>query len=185
MSSVVTALRDPFLVTGWLACAVAVVGAATDLWRGKVYNVLTYPACVVGLVLGLTYFGWKGLGLSALGLALAFVPSFALFAMGGLGGGDVKLFAALGALLGATQGIAILLLSFVVGGIFSIFALVKRGTFLSSTGRMFRSIAASVVPGVKRPESVPLTEMRFAPSIAIATLLVVTGVADQMLEMMR
>jgi prepilin peptidase CpaA len=81
------------LVTGMIACGI-------DLkWR-TIPNWLTWTAFGIGLcghaVLGF----WGGLGAAGgglTGLALLIIP----FLSGGMGGGDVKLLMALGALLGA------------------------------------------------------------------------------------
>ncbi|MFV1959997.1 MAG: prepilin peptidase, partial [Planctomycetota bacterium] len=73
----------------------------TDVRDGKVYNRLTYPAALLGLVLNATVRPpGVGLGQASLGLAVGFIPLFLAFAVGGLGGGDVKLMGAVGAFLG-------------------------------------------------------------------------------------
>jgi len=84
-------------------CLLAVVAAAAvvDLLTGKVPNWLTYPAAALGLGAWAFMRGWPGVGSSAAGLAVGFVPLFILYRTGaGLGGGDVKLMGAVGALRG-------------------------------------------------------------------------------------
>lgn len=74
--------------------------AWTD-WRArKVYNKVTYPAVLVGLVLHLIVQGLPGLGDGAIGLLLAFVIGLVMLPFGWIGGGDVKLLMAVGAALG-------------------------------------------------------------------------------------
>lgn len=60
--------------------------------------------------------GWRGLAASAGGLAIALVLLFALFAVRGLGAGDVKFAAAAGAALTYTLPPRMLLLTFLVAG---------------------------------------------------------------------
>src|SRR3954447_22625979 len=74
--------------------------ALFDLRSGKIPNALTYPACIFGLGLSIAEGGGLGLTNSLAGLAVGFLPFFVLYLSGGLGGGDVKLMAAVGALMG-------------------------------------------------------------------------------------
>lgn len=83
--------------------AVVIVAAATDLRSGRVYNWLVYPATVVGLLLGLAAGGWAGLKDHTLAAAIGFGLMFLCYAIGGMGGGDVKLMAAVGALGGLAR----------------------------------------------------------------------------------
>lgn len=76
------------------------IAAATDLRRFKVYNVLTLPMLVAGIAASAWSGGPAGLGGSLLGASAGFVVLAAFFALGGVGAGDVKLFAAIGAWLG-------------------------------------------------------------------------------------
>jgi prepilin peptidase CpaA len=82
------------------ASVVTVVAATTDLWKFKVYNALTLPTLIGGVFVSWWIGGLSGLGSSLLGAAIGFFVLAAFFALGGVGAGDVKLFAALGAWLG-------------------------------------------------------------------------------------
>jgi len=84
---------------------VLVAAAVCDLSRGKVYNWLTYPAVVVGLALAAARGAaagdvWDGLTDGVLGFGFGFGVLFVAYVVGGMGGGDVKLMAAVGALVG-------------------------------------------------------------------------------------
>jgi prepilin peptidase CpaA len=90
-----------------------VLAAVIDLWRGTIPNALTYPLLIASppLHFGLAWatgesvsaaFGAAGLSLAGLALCSA-VPLF-MWWKGAIGGGDVKLFAAIGALLGPSVG---------------------------------------------------------------------------------
>jgi len=107
--------------------AVVLVAAWTDMRDGKVYNWLTYPAVLIGLVLNATVRPpGLGLGQAALGLAVGFVPLFLAYAAGGLGGGDVKLTAAVGAFLGPWATLYALLYTFLAGAFFCLLLIVAR-----------------------------------------------------------
>jgi len=80
-----------------LMFALVLVAAAIDIATRKIPNTLTYPAIIIALVLGSLSLGITS---SVAGLLVAAVPALLLFAFGSLGGGDVKLLAAVGAGLG-------------------------------------------------------------------------------------
>ncbi len=77
--------------TDWLplvAVALATLAAsATDLWKFKVYNVLTIPTLLAGLVVSTWLGGWGGLASSLLGAGLGFGLLVVFFAAGGRWGG--------------------------------------------------------------------------------------------------
>lgn len=95
-----------------LLTAVVCAAAWTDVREQKVYNRLTYPAMLTGLLLwtlagffqeGHLHGAVDGLTRASLGLACGLIPFWVIFIMGGLNGGDVKLMGAVGA-LGAAAG---------------------------------------------------------------------------------
>src|SRR5207248_19483 len=85
------------------------VAAVTDVWKFKVYNALTLPLVLSGLLYHAVVGGWAGLLGSLLGCLFGFAILFAFFLMGGMGAGDVKLMAAIGAWLGVPATFAVFL----------------------------------------------------------------------------
>lgn len=89
-----------------LLAFVLVTAGTTDCLTGKVYNWLTYPAMLAGVIFwtsaGFIQRGGAGaeheLFLALGGLAAGLIPFALIFLGGGLGGGDVKLMGAVGAL---------------------------------------------------------------------------------------
>lgn len=152
---------------------VAVTCAVTDLWKGKIYNAVTYPAIALGFVLGVAQGGLSG-ALHALGgFAVGFFPAFVLFALGGMGGGDVKLLGAIGAVAGAIAATETLVLAFVFGGLFALGKLAWHGQLFRTLGRTLRTLAGYVVPGLGRAaaaEGERRMEVRFGVAICIALL---------------
>jgi prepilin peptidase CpaA len=151
-----------------LACAI------TDLWKGRIYNAITYPAIALGFVLGVALHGWPGLWSALTGFAVGFFPGFVLFALGGMGGGDVKLLGAVGALAGAVAATETLILAFLFGGVIALAKLAWHGRLFRTLGRTLRTLVAFVVPGLGRPKVEPdepkRLEIKFGVAIAIATL---------------
>jgi prepilin peptidase CpaA len=75
--------------------------AIFDLTRRKIPNFITLPAIGWGLITSALAGGLKGFFFSAGGLLLGLGILLIPFALGGIGGGDVKLLGAVGALQGA------------------------------------------------------------------------------------
>ena len=86
---------------------VAAVAAACDLRSGRIYNWLTLPALLAGVAVHGWIGGLVGVGIAVLGALLTAAPAWVLFRHGGMGGGDVKLLGAFGALAGAERGLEI------------------------------------------------------------------------------
>ena len=109
-----------------LALLGLVAGAAVlDLRTRRIPNVLTVPALALALVLR----GIMGVdpllgGLMAAGIA--FLICLPVFALGGLGGGDVKLLTAVGAFLGMERLWGALAVTAIAGGVFALVTIVRR-----------------------------------------------------------
>ncbi|MFI5289353.1 MAG: prepilin peptidase [Polyangia bacterium] len=157
-----------------LLLALAVACMVTDLWKGRIYNSVTYPAMAAGLLVQVFTHGVAGLWIALGGFAVGFFPAFLLFALGGLGGGDVKLLGAIGALAGAVPATETMILAFLFGGFFALGKLAWHGRLLSTLGRTLRVLAGYLVPGLgrmslERPGETRLT-VRFGVAICVATL---------------
>lgn len=99
----------PFIV----ACVAAAIAAFTDIYRFKVYNVLTFPVLFLGVAYHAWTGGWHGAMISLLGVAVAFAIMLVPYLLGALGAGDVKFFMSLGAWLG----MGLLIPVFVIGAV--------------------------------------------------------------------
>ena len=74
-----------------------------DLRTRRIPNALTLPAAALALVFHLVSGGWSAAGTSLGGWLLGAALFFPMFALRGMGAGDVKLFAAAGAWLTSTN----------------------------------------------------------------------------------
>lgn len=119
------------------------LSAVTDVRRGLIPNWLTFPAIALGLAMGALAAGWGGLAGALSSLAVCGAVPLALFAVGGMGGGDVKLFAAIGALVGVREGLSVQMLAYLLTGLYGGALLAHRGTLLASIG----GALVSLVPG--------------------------------------
>ncbi len=115
---------DSMMLAG--ATMLAALAVYTDLrWR-IIPNRLTLPAIALGLALGFLGSGWHGLLMSGLGFLTGMALLILPFAVGKMGGGDVKLMGALGAWLGCYAVLNVALYSALAGGVLAILVAVKR-----------------------------------------------------------
>jgi prepilin peptidase CpaA len=118
----------PTLLALWMA-----VG---DLRTRRIPNYLTLGTALAGLaVQGLTA-GWSGLSDGLLGLLLGFFLLFGLYLMGGMGAGDVKALAALGAWMGLKQTFVLFIYMGLAGGLLALFYLWLRGILTARLKRL-------------------------------------------------
>ena len=78
----------------------SLVASITDVAKFKVFNLLTVPCFVAGVIFGVAMHGWPGLWFSLGGAFLGFGILLIPYLMGGLGAGDVKFVMAIGAWVG-------------------------------------------------------------------------------------
>jgi prepilin peptidase CpaA len=97
--------------------ALMLVASITDVRRQMIYNVNTYPGIVLGFVFRWWDGGQPGLEDAVKGFAVCGGLMLVCFVLFGLGGGDLKLVAMMGAFLGFERGVEALLWTLVLGGI--------------------------------------------------------------------
>ncbi|MFN7996049.1 MAG: A24 family peptidase [Bryobacteraceae bacterium] len=110
--------------------AAVLVAAITDMrWR-RIPNWLTAGTVVLGFLLNalVTYPApMEGVWLSLKGFALAFALNLGMYALRMTGAGDVKLMAAIGALVGCSDFVGIFLLNAAIGGVLAILLVAAKG----------------------------------------------------------
>jgi prepilin peptidase CpaA len=104
-----------------------VAAAWVDLRTRTIPNGLVLTGLVVAFVLAFVLSGWRG-GLFALAGALAgFFVFLPFYLLRGMGAGDVKLFAMVGAFLGPVHGLLAALAVALVGGVLALFQALRYG----------------------------------------------------------
>ena len=96
------------------------IAGYTDCRKRLIENRLTLPAIAIGFLLNFIGHGWQGILLSALGLMTGVGLFLLPFIFGKLGGGDVKLIGAIGALLGSHSVLNVVLYTALAGGALAI-----------------------------------------------------------------
>ena len=108
-----------------LLCAAA--ASALDVKSGRIPNILTLGAAALGLVVGATHARPAGPRPGGGGWAVGCGLFLPFFLLGGMGAGDVKLLAALGAWLGPSTTLFVALYAGVAGGVMAVIVSVARG----------------------------------------------------------
>src|SRR5262249_41122957 len=102
----------------------SVIAAVTDIWKFKVYNMLTLPL----LAGGITYHAMRAnLGSSLLGVLFGFGALIALHVIGGVGGGAGKLMCGPGGWLGMPLTFYVFIASSLAAGAYAVVLIVLTG----------------------------------------------------------
>ena len=111
-----------------------VLTAFTELKDGRIPDWITLPALLVGFLVGYLE-GGITLGSSVGGFVVGFGFLFIFYMFGGMGGGDVKLMGAVGALMGYPAILPILMYTAFVGGAMAVILLIWRRQFWQGLAR--------------------------------------------------
>lgn len=81
---------------------VLIICVVTDLKSRRIYNKVIFPSLLFALLANVLINGWSGLTSTLVGFLLGLAILFIPFYFGGMGAGDVKLLALIGALKGTS-----------------------------------------------------------------------------------
>jgi prepilin peptidase CpaA len=115
------------ITTTGAALIVATAACATDLHDRRIPNWLTFGASAAAFAVAYATGAQEGAQHAAAGWATGFFLFLPLFLLGGMGAGDVKLLAALGAWLGPGGVFWLALYSSMAGGVMAAVLAVKHG----------------------------------------------------------
>lgn len=121
-----------FLLENWevkLVTGVLILAAWIDGKQLKVPNWITFPMVLSGLVHGLVTGGGAGLYDSFIGMCVGLLCLLPLYAVGGMGAGDVKLMGGIGAWLGAAITWNAFVVTVVVGAVMGLVMALMSGRF--------------------------------------------------------
>ncbi|MBP2440148.1 prepilin peptidase CpaA [Paenibacillus sp. PvP052] len=155
----------------WLAGLLLSVAFVTDITKHKIPNWLTLAGTGGGIIYHLTADSWNGLLFAGLGFLSGFVPMVALYALRAVAAGDVKLFAALGSLVGAIHVLYVMSASLLIAGCIAVFILLWRSDGLQRLKNTAVTLLRVVVFRDLTPlvwVSVPSDRLRFPFMWAVA-----------------
>ncbi|MGE5612103.1 MAG: prepilin peptidase [Bacillota bacterium] len=100
-----------------LLCAILTWVLVEDVRTRKIRNWVTLVLIVTGVAASVTAYGGITIRESLVGLLVGFAPAFLMFAIGGMGGGDVKLMAGIGAWIGPWPVLTVFVVAAIVGSV--------------------------------------------------------------------
>lgn len=151
----------------WLTFAACVAAAVFDVRARRIPNVLTILFAVAALAVH-AFFGVESFLASLAVMAVVTLLGAAAYALGGIGGGDVKLWIAGSGMLGFPLCIPFLLYTLIGGGVLAIGFMVARGGARQSLVRA-ASMASGGTQNVVRDKTQTLP---YAVAFAFGALLV-------------
>lgn len=146
----------------WPTLIVVAVATVTDLRSRRIPNWLVLPFLPAGIAVSAWLHGWHGVEQSLAGAGLGILIYGIFYLKFGMGAGDVKLCAAIGAWIGPDQFLIAAVLTALAGGLVILVWAATRAArrLLSSEKR--EELAFSRLLETKMP---------YAPAIAIGTLM--------------
>ena len=141
-----------------------------DVRYRRIPNVLVLATLIAGISINTFFSGFQGTLSSVQGFALAFFPMLLMHIFGALGAGDVKLFGAVGAVIG----VGLVPLAFVVvvmlGAVLAIYTMLRAGTVLTTLHGVLR-IFVGILPGWEMPRFAMSPDRRHTIPYGVAIML--------------
>ena len=152
-----------FIVIIALLAPLAVIITYYDVRYRRIPNAFVLATLASGVIVNTVYGGWRGALASLGGCAIAFMLMFVLHVFGAMGAGDVKLFAAVGSLVGAHLVLPTFLVVVLTGGALALLLMLHRGAVRATMHRVLQ-ILVGLLPGWELPRfSVPTDRKHTIP----------------------
>src|SRR5271165_2501823 len=150
-----------------IALGVGAAAVVEDVARRRISNWIPCAAFAGGIGLQTWLHGWYGLGSALIGTLAGFGVFLLFYLLGGMGGGDIKLMAGFGALLGGWKVLEAALWTAGCGGVFAVLYLGFRWLRTRWSRRDPSAASAAVDTGSRNgADSIP-----YAPAIAVGVWL--------------
>src|SRR6201987_3996329 len=162
--------------SGWLLAVFLALWAGVLDWRyRRIPNWLTLPGLLAGIAVNTLANGWAGAKTSLLGAGLGLLILLPFVMIKALGAGDWKLIGAIGACLGPTRLVAVLIGSMLVAGVMALVLIIYKGRLRQAIGNIGAMLLAFVtlhLPGAEvsldNPDAVKIP---FGVAVAFTVLL--------------
>lgn len=139
-----------------LAAVAATIAVASDLRSRRIPNWLTLATFILGVVVNAYLAGWGGALGAVFGAGVGLVLLLPFYAIHAMGAGDVKLLAALGAVLGLPAILTVAVYGALVGGVMSALILGRRGRLLLTLHELFVLRILPTRSGARAPYAVAI-----------------------------
>jgi prepilin peptidase CpaA len=121
-----------------------------DVRYRRIPNLLVLSLLIGGLTINISFGGFNGALTSLEGFALAFLPMFLIHLFGAMGAGDVKLFGAVGSVIGVSMVPMTFVVVVMLGAVLAIYTMLRAGTIFSTLHGVLR-IFVGIMPGWEMP----------------------------------
>ena len=158
--------------------AVAGTGASSavvDLYTRRIPNPLTLGVAAFGMMLAAAHLSSLTFGQALLGFAVGLVLMLPGHLIGATGAGDVKLFAALGTLLGPSAIAMAFLYTAIAGGVLAVGVAIRR-QLLRETVERTANLVRTAGANVGEIERAAVNRFAYAPAIAVGSLIAALGI---------
>ena len=139
------------VVTITLLVPLAAIITYYDVRYRRIPNAFVFATLVSGIAINGIFGGFQGLYASVGGCVLAFGLMFILHVFGAMGAGDVKLFAAIGAVIGAHLVLPNFLVVVLTGGVLAMISIIRSGRVMTTMNRVLQ-ILVGLLPGWNMPK---------------------------------
>jgi len=161
----------------WAAIGgLAAFAAGCDVRTGRIPNALTFGAAAAGFTFSAVHAGPGGLATSLLGCLAGLALFLPLFVLRGMGGGDVKLLAAIGAWLGPTGALQAAIWASLAGGVLALVVGISSGYFSEAVRNLLAMVAVWRTVGPSPISGLTLSESR-GPRLAYAVPIGIGAIA--------
>ena len=154
----------------FLLIPLAAVIAYYDVRYRRIPNAFVLAALLGGVAMNLIMGGWAGMFSSFAGCGLAFIFMFMLHVFGAMGAGDVKLFAAIGAVVGAKLVLPTFVIVVLTGGLLAVVSMVRSGMVVTTMHRVLQ-ILVGLLPGWQMPKFAVPADRRYTIPYGVAITL--------------
>ncbi len=151
------------IINGALLVPLAVIICYYDVRYRRIPNAFVLATLVSGLAVSIFFGGFEGALESIKGCVFAFTLMFVLHIFGAMGAGDVKLFAAIGAIAGAESVLTTFLVVVLTGGVLGVVSMLRANSVRETMQRVLQ-ILIGLLPGWQMPRfAVPADKRHTIP----------------------
>jgi prepilin peptidase CpaA len=150
-----------------LLLPLAVIIAYYDVRYRRIPNAFVAATLTAGVCMNAIFAGLPGVIASLGGCAMAFALMFMLHVFGAMGAGDVKLFAAIGAVTGSQLVLPTFIVVILTGGLLAIVSMIRAGKVMTTMHRVFQ-IFVGMLPGWQMPRFAVPTDRKHTIPYGVA-----------------
>jgi len=151
--------------TVWLVTVVLILAAVIDGFELKVPNWVTFPFIASGWIYSVAAFGWEGVYWSLAGTAVGLLLLLPLYAIGGMGAGDVKLLAGVGAWVYGTHTLYAFACTALVGALLAVAMVLMRKAWKKHSDQFWMILNEITV--IRNPEQLAEIAAKRKPSMLL------------------